>query len=149
MDSGLHFNGYKRDWALKIFSDYNWEESDRIQKEVTRYQSDPGQATAYMIGQLHILKLRKRAQDKLGKKFDMKDFHYQLLSQGSSPLSYLESRIDKWLSCVENEEQDGCGVILGSPETDSEEEAEDWRYSINLDYAEENPYPHPPHLSYL
>ena len=45
---------------------------------MTRYQSDPGQATAYMIGQLEIKKARKYSKDNLGDKFSLKDFHYQV-----------------------------------------------------------------------
>ena len=45
---------------------------------MTRYQSDPGQATAYMIGQLEIKKARKYANDNLGDKFSLRDFHYQV-----------------------------------------------------------------------
>ena len=45
---------------------------------MTRYQSDPGQATAYMIGQLQIKKARKYSKDNLGDKFSLRDFHYQV-----------------------------------------------------------------------
>ena len=49
-----------------------------MSRQVTRYQSDPGQATAYMIGQLEIKKARKYAEDNLGDKFSLRDFHYQV-----------------------------------------------------------------------
>ena len=58
MDTGLHYKGFSGEKALKYFADYAWDTSDGAEKEVTRYQSDPGQATAYMIGQLHIIKVR-------------------------------------------------------------------------------------------
>ena len=69
---------------------YLWDDSDIALKEVTRYQSVPGQATSYMIGQLHIVKLREYAKKKLGKAFSLKYFHFQVLYQGSAPLSFLE-----------------------------------------------------------
>ena len=71
VDSGLHYKGFSRQKALKYFADYAWDESDIALKEVTRYQSAPGQATAYMIGQQHIKKLRQNAQRVLGEKFDL------------------------------------------------------------------------------
>ena len=45
---------------------------------MTRYQSDPGQATSYMIGQLEIKKARKYSEDKLADQFSLRDFHYQV-----------------------------------------------------------------------
>ena len=54
-----------------ILSNFNYQ--------VTRYQSDPGQATAYMIGQLEIKKARKYSEDNLGDKFSLRDFHYQVI----------------------------------------------------------------------
>ena len=109
MDSGLHFKGYSRQKALQFFADFAWDESE---KEVTRYQSAFGQATAYMIGQQHFKKLRNYAQKTLGDKFDLRDFHYHVLSQGSSPLSHLEQSIQAYVNCVKNEKAPGCDLIL-------------------------------------
>ena len=64
VDTGLHYKGLKRDEALHMFQKYLWDDSDIALKEVTRYQSAPGQATAYMIGQMHIIKLREYAKEK-------------------------------------------------------------------------------------
>lgn len=112
VDSGLHFKGLSRQKALQFFADYAWDESDTATREVTRYQSAPGQATAYMIGQQHIKKLRNDAQAILGDKFDLRDFHYHLLSQGSSPLSHLEQSILAYVNCVKNEKAAGCYDVL-------------------------------------
>ena len=112
MDSGLHFKGYSRQKALQFFADFAWDESDTAINEVTRYQSAPGQATAYMIGQQHIKKLRNNAQKTLGDIFDLRDFHYHLLSQGSSPLSYLEQSIQAYVNCMKNKKTPGCDFIL-------------------------------------
>ena len=63
-----------------------------------RYITLPGQATGYKIGMLKIMELRKRAEDKLGAKFDIKGFHDLLIASGSQPLSILERRVDDWIA---------------------------------------------------
>ena len=112
--------GFSRAKALQYFKDYAWDESETAYKEVTRYQSAPGQATAYMIGQQHIKKLRDDAQKILGDKFDIRDFHYHLLSQGSSPLSHLQQSIKDYIKCVQNDKAPGCYDILNPSEKDEE-----------------------------
>lgn len=79
VDAGLHSKGLTRQQALDLFDKYAWDDSDIPEKELTRYQSGPGQATAYMIGQLTINRLRRYATDKLGENFDLKDFHFQVI----------------------------------------------------------------------
>lgn len=108
----------KRDEALKLLDEKAWDTSDKAVKEVTRYQSNPGQASAYMIGQLKIWQIRNETKAKIEanrKIFSEKDFHYQVLSQGSSPLSYLESHMKKYVDCVIQSEPDNCKYITGSP----------------------------------
>lgn len=78
MDTGLHFKGNSRAWALKMFEDYAWDTSDVAVKEVTRYQSIPGQAVTYMLGQLVIMRLNDQANSTLKDKYNIKDFHYQV-----------------------------------------------------------------------
>ncbi|XP_068740560.1 uncharacterized protein [Montipora capricornis] len=112
VDTGLHYKGFSRDEALKYFADYAWDTSDTAEKEVTRYQSVPGQATAYMIGQLKIKELREYAMKELGDKFNLKDFHFYLLSQGSAPLSYLEESIHEYVRCTRDETQQDCDIVL-------------------------------------
>lgn len=115
MDTGLHFKGYSRAWALKMFEDYAWDTSDVAVKEVTRYQSIPGQAVTYMLGQLAIMRLKDQANSTLKEKFNIKDFHYQVLRQGPSPLSYLEESVNKYISCVQDKEEKGCDDVLNPP----------------------------------
>ena len=79
MDTGLHSKGRTRDWALKLFADYAWDTSDVAVKEVTRYQSIPGQAVTYMLGQLSIMEFKDKANSTLKEKFKIKDFHYQVI----------------------------------------------------------------------
>jgi uncharacterized protein (DUF885 family) len=57
----------------------------------------PGQALAYKVGQLKIMELRKKAEATLGEKFNIKEFHNQVLNSGSLPLVLLEEKIDRWI----------------------------------------------------
>ena len=66
--------------------------------EVDRYIAIPGQAVAYKIGALTIQELRRKAELKLGKKFDIKAFHEQVLNTGGLPLAVLEAKIDRWIA---------------------------------------------------
>lgn len=97
---------------MRLFDEKAWDGTDLAQKEVTRYQSDPGQATAYMIGQLDIKKARDYATKELGENFDLKEFHYQVLSQGSSPLGYLTDHIRRYVECKNDSTKVGCQDIL-------------------------------------
>ncbi|XP_068748355.1 uncharacterized protein [Montipora capricornis] len=113
VDTGLHSRGLSRTQALKMFEQYAWDTSDFAIKEVTRYQSDPGQATAYMLGRLALIQLRNKTEAALGKKFSLQDFHYQVLSQGSAPLSFLQSHIDRYIKCATGVlDKDECTYIL-------------------------------------
>ena len=113
VDTGLHYTGLSRKNSLDIFDQKAWDNTDLAKKEVTRYQGWPGQATGYMIGQQHLLSLRKKAEKELGKKFDIKDFHFQILSQGNSPLSFVTDHVDRYIKCTLDEKSPGCEYITG------------------------------------
>ncbi|KAL9963384.1 hypothetical protein ACROYT_G026894 [Oculina patagonica] len=116
VDTGLHFKGKSRDWALKLFADYAWDTSDKVDKEVTRYQSIPGQAVTYMLGQLSIKELKEEAEKVLGEKFNLKDFHFQVLRRGPSPLNYLKESIRKYIACAKDvNSQPDCEDFLRAP----------------------------------
>ena len=66
--------------------------------EVERYIAIPSQALAYKIGALTIQRLRKKAEAELGAKFDIRDFHAQVLMTGALPLPILEQKIDRWIA---------------------------------------------------
>ena len=72
-------------------------EPTRAVSEAERFAAIPGQALAYKIGQLKIVELRKRAEKALGKKFDAKTFHDEVLKDGAIPLDVLEKKIDRWI----------------------------------------------------
>ncbi|XP_044163638.1 uncharacterized protein LOC122947990 [Acropora millepora] len=124
VDTGLHYKNFTRDDALKFFADFAWDTSDSAKKEVTRYQSDPGQATAYMIGQLKIMELRDYATKELGDKFNLKDFHFYLLVQGSAPLSFLEESIREYVQCTKDSKLEGCYEVLNPVVPDEEKVTE-------------------------
>ena len=65
--------------------------------EITRYITWPGQATAYKVGQIKILELRKRAEEALGDNFDIREFH-EIVLQSVGPLEILEDQVNKYIS---------------------------------------------------
>lgn len=96
-----------------MFSKYAWEESDLAEKEVTRYQGVPGQATAYTLGQQKIIEMRKYCEQKLEDKFDLPDFHYQILSVGPSTEKYIDKHIKQYVKCVlDDTDNELCDYIL-------------------------------------
>jgi uncharacterized protein (DUF885 family) len=68
-----------------------------VQTEADRYIAWPGQALAYKMGQLTILKLRDQAKTQLGDKFDIKKFHDEILNGGAMPLELLQERLQSWI----------------------------------------------------
>jgi uncharacterized protein (DUF885 family) len=98
VDSGLHTKGWTRDQAIKYMLDNSNMSRTDATAEVERYIAIPGQALAYKIGQLTILKLKARAQAALGAKFDPREFHAQVLDTGALPMAVLEAKIDAWIA---------------------------------------------------
>jgi uncharacterized protein (DUF885 family) len=98
VDTGVHSNGFTREQMVQFFHDHSNIDDTSIQSEVDRYISTPGQALAYKVGQLTILRLRERAQKALGAKFDIRAFHDQVVDAGALPLDVLSDRIDDWIS---------------------------------------------------
>ena len=97
VDTGLHAKGWTRDQALKYFQDNLAKSEAEIAVEVDRYIVWPGQALSYKLGQLKILELRKRAEDRLKEKFSIRRFHDAVLLAGALPLTILEKRVDEWI----------------------------------------------------
>ncbi len=98
VDTGIHTKGWSRDQAIAYMLDNSGMTRTDVVAEVDRYIAIPGQALAYKIGALKIQELRKRAEAKLGKRFDIRAFHEQVLDTGGLPLTVLEAKIDRWIA---------------------------------------------------
>jgi uncharacterized protein (DUF885 family) len=98
VDTGIHSKGWTREQAI----DYMLANSDMgktdATAEVERYIAIPSQALAYKIGALTIQRLKDKAKKELGKTFDVREFHNQVLNTGALPLTVLETKIDAWIA---------------------------------------------------
>ncbi|MEO5943340.1 MAG: DUF885 domain-containing protein [Ferruginibacter sp.] len=98
LDVALHTKGWTREQGVKYLADNTALSLHEVNTEINRYISWPGQALAYKLGELKIKELRKRAEEKLGNKFDIREFHDTVLSQGSVTLKVLEMMVDKYIA---------------------------------------------------
>jgi len=98
VDSGIHAKGWTREQAIRYMLENSGMSETEVTSEVERYIAIPGQALAYKIGQLKILELRARAEQALGDRFDLREFHAQVLMTGALPLTVLERKIDDWIA---------------------------------------------------
>jgi uncharacterized protein (DUF885 family) len=94
----LHAKRWTREQAIGYMIDYTGMGDDEVTAEIERYLVNPGQALAYKVGMIKILDLRQRAKDALGDKFDIREFHDQVLKNGSMPLTVLERVIEEWIA---------------------------------------------------
>jgi uncharacterized protein (DUF885 family) len=98
VDTGLHAKGWTREQAIAYFLE-NVPQGELVAtQEVERYIGAPGQALSYKIGEIKIRELRTRAEKALGKKFDIREFHDEILTHGSVPLSVLEAAVNRWVA---------------------------------------------------
>ncbi|WP_409557878.1 DUF885 domain-containing protein [Allomuricauda sp. AC10] len=97
VDTGLHSKGWTREQAIQYSLDNEAESEASIISEIERYMANPGQALSYKIGQLKIRELREKAKNELGSKFDIRQFHNQVLETGCIPLALLEAKINDWI----------------------------------------------------
>jgi len=98
IDVGLHTKGWTRDQAVNYLAENTALSLHEVNTEINRYISWPGQALAYKMGELKIKELRKKAEDNLKTKFDIREFHDLVLSQGSVTLSILEKMVDRYIA---------------------------------------------------
>jgi uncharacterized protein (DUF885 family) len=98
VDTGMHAKGWTREQAIAYFLE-NVPQGEVVAKqEVERYIGAPGQALSYKIGELKIRELRTRAEKALGKDFDIRAFHDEILTHGSVPLNVLDAAVDRWIA---------------------------------------------------
>ena len=98
VDTGIHALGWGRDQAIDYMLANSAMSRTDATAEVERYIAIPGQALSYKLGQLAISRLRAEAEKALGKDFDPREFHSQVLDSGALPLSVLEDKIRGWLT---------------------------------------------------
>jgi len=97
-DTGLHSKGWTREQVIKYMLDNSAASETDATAEAERYIAWPSQAVAYKIGELKIQELKKRAKAALGDGFDVREFHAEVLKDGSVPLDVLEAKVDRWIS---------------------------------------------------
>ena len=98
VDTGIHSKGWTREQAIDyMLANSSMGKTDAT-AEVERYIAIPSQALAYKTGAMTIQRLRKKAEAALGNKFDVREFHAQVLMTGALPLAILEQKIDRWIA---------------------------------------------------
>ncbi len=98
VDTGIHAKRWTRDQAIAYMLAHSNMGRTDVTAEVERYIAIPGQALAYKVGALTIQRLRAKAEAELGPKFDIRQFHAQVLMTGALPLPVLEAKIDSWIA---------------------------------------------------
>ncbi len=98
VDTGMHAKGWSRKQAMDFLANNTALSLHNVKTEIDRYISWPGQALSYKIGELTIKRLRKRAEADLAEAFDLRDFHDQILKNGSMPLSMLEIIVTEYIN---------------------------------------------------
>jgi uncharacterized protein (DUF885 family) len=98
VDTGMHAKRWSREEAIEYMISKTGMTEEEVTREIERYVVWPGQATAYKTGQLALLKIRARAEDELGDRFDLKEFHELVLMNGAMPLDILEETVREWVA---------------------------------------------------
>jgi uncharacterized protein (DUF885 family) len=97
VDTGIHAKGWSRTQAIDFMKANTALAEHDIVAEVDRYIAWPGQALGYKVGEIFIVDLRRRAEETLGERFDVRAFHDVVLGSGSVPLNVLEANVDRWI----------------------------------------------------
>jgi uncharacterized protein (DUF885 family) len=97
VDTGLHSRSWTREKAVDYMLDNSSMAKSDVEAEVERYIANPGQALGYKIGQIRIREMRNKAEAALGPKFDLKQFHSEVLRDGALPMDVLEKKIERWI----------------------------------------------------
>ena len=97
VDTGMHALGWSIDQAVQYMIDHSAASKENIVGEVNRYVTWPGQAVGYKVGQLKIIELRRKAEEALMEKFDLKTFH-DIVLRAAGPLNILEQQVNLWIA---------------------------------------------------
>ncbi|WP_144395095.1 DUF885 domain-containing protein [Pleionea sediminis] len=97
VDTGMHAKGWSREKAIQFMEDNTALSKHNVKTEIDRYIAWPGQALSYKMGELKILELREKAEQRLGKQFDIRAFHDEILSYGPVTLPILEKLMNQWI----------------------------------------------------
>eukprot|EP00105_Crassostrea_gigas_P037677 XP_019921825.1 PREDICTED: uncharacterized protein LOC109617068 [Crassostrea gigas] len=100
VDTGLHYYNWDKQRAIDYMLNYTAYSFEAMEIEVNRYITWPGQACAYKIGEIKIKDLRRKAETELGTRFDIRDFHSLILTNGAVPMSLLEMLVNEWIEEV-------------------------------------------------
>jgi uncharacterized protein (DUF885 family) len=98
VDAGIHYKRWTREEARDFMRQNAPLSETDIESEIDRYIAWAGQALAYKVGELKLKELRRKAEEKLGDKFDIRSFHDAVLENGAIPLPLLEKKIDEWIA---------------------------------------------------
>ena len=98
VDTGMHSKRWTREQAIDYMVTNTGMPEAAVVTEIERYLVNPGQALAYKVGMIKILELRERAKTALGSKFDLREFHDEVLKNGAMPLAVLERVIDAYVA---------------------------------------------------
>ncbi|XP_053404382.1 uncharacterized protein LOC123554147 [Mercenaria mercenaria] len=102
VDTGLHYMRWSREEAISYLQNHTAMAGGSAANEIDRYITWPGQACAYKLGEIKIKELRQKAENGLGEKFDVKEFHLQILENGGMPMSVLEAVVNDWIEKMKN-----------------------------------------------
>ena len=97
VDTGMHAKGWSRERAMDFMANNTALSLHNVKTEIDRYITWPAQALSYKLGELTIKRLRAEAEQQLGDKFDIREFHDAVLENGSVPLKVLEQHINNWI----------------------------------------------------
>lgn len=96
VDIGIHSKGMSREAAIAYMMANEPVDEHGATAEIERYMANPGQALSYKVGALKIRELREKYSRQMGSKFDIAEFHKQVLNSGCLPLSVMEAKLDRW-----------------------------------------------------
>jgi uncharacterized protein (DUF885 family) len=98
IDTGIHAMGWSTEQGITWMMDHSSMTHAQAAVEVERYVAYPAQALSYKVGQLDIEALRSKASKALGPRFNIREFHDQILLGGSMPLAILDRKLDRWIA---------------------------------------------------